>query len=257
VPFRFGSVPLYLIARLIAVAIDLFAIAFAVATFGFHAFEKGFLLLAGRDEGGFATLASVSFGVAAFFAFVCESLFGTTLGKAIFGLRVRRTDGTHAGVVRIFVRYLLRPIDILVIGPLLALVTPRHQRLGDVAGGTVVSRSRIGPLASFIAVVLLAGIVYAEIVFGGGLESALGVTVEATNYGPDLVVKTAALAGITLAKPRTSLPFPAVATTPSPTPYASAAAAAVPTDDASSEATAAPTDDPDPDATATPSVEHI
>ncbi len=219
-------------------------------------------MLAGRDEGGFATLAGISFGVAAFLAFVCESLFGTTLGKAIFGLRVRRTDGTHAGVARIFVRYLLRPIDILVIGPLLALVTPRHQRLGDFAGGTVVSRSRIGPLASLIAIVLLAGIVYAEIVFGGGLESALGVTAEAASYGPDLVVKTAALAGITLAKPPlTSLPYPAVATTPTPTPYATAAASAIPTVENSSEPAAAPTDaataEPDPDATVTPSVEHI
>lgn len=260
---RFGNVPLYLVARFVAFLIDIFAIAFAIAAFGFHAFELGFLTLAGRDEGGFGLLAAVSFGAAIVIALVCEALFGITLGKAIFGLRVRRGDGKHAGVLRIIARYVLRPIDLIVIGPLLAFVTPRHQRLGDFAGGTVVSQSRVAPLVSILGIALLAGIGYLEFVFGGGLESAFGVSVETASYGPDLIAKSAALVGVALPKPaKINVPFPV--SLPSASPRPSSAAIPQPTDspdDASNvQPTDAPTDettnDPAPDETASPEAQE-
>jgi uncharacterized RDD family membrane protein YckC len=219
---RFGNVPVYLVCRFLAFVIDVAAVAFALAAFGFNAFERGFVTLAGRDEGGFAALAAVSFGAALAFAFVCESLFGTTLGKATFGLRTSRGDGRHANVLRIFVRYLLRPVDLVLVGPLLALVTPRHQRLGDFLGGTVVARTRFAPLASVVGIALLAGLAYAQIAFGGGLDSVLGVSAEAANFGPDLVAKTAALAGITVQHspvvPMPPLAGPSALPSPAPSP---------------------------------------
>jgi uncharacterized RDD family membrane protein YckC len=248
---RFGNVPLYLVARFVAFLIDIFVIAFAIAAFGFNAFELGFVTLAGRDEGGFGLLAAVSFGAAIAIALVCEALFGITLGKAIFGLRVRRGDGKHAGILRIIARYVLRPIDVLLIGPLLALVTPRHQRLGDFVGGTVVSQSRVAPLVSILGIALLAGIGYLELVFGGGLESALGVTAEAASYGPDLITKSAALVGVALPKPaKINVPFPIALPSISPRPRAAASAEPVvgasdaPTDAPAVDATDSPTDTP-------------
>jgi uncharacterized RDD family membrane protein YckC len=244
---RFGNVPLYLVARFVAFLIDIFAIAFAIAAFGFNAFELGFVTLAGRDEGGFGLLAAVSFGAAIAIALVCEALFGITLGKAIFGLRVRRGDGKHAGILRIIARYVLRPIDVLLVGPLLALVTPRHQRLGDFVGGTVVSQSRVAPLVSILGIALLAGIGYLEFAFGGGLESALGVTAEAASYGPDLISKSAALVGIAVPRPaKINLPFPVAL--PSASPHPIAVSSAQPVVDASD----APTDAPAIDATDSP-----
>ncbi|MBD5656294.1 MAG: RDD family protein, partial [Candidatus Eremiobacteraeota bacterium] len=141
---RFGNVPWYLFGRLAAFVLDYLAVPFVVATFGFHVIERGFILFAGHDEAGFATLATASFVFASIFAFICEAAFGTTLGKLVFALQVRRRDGRHAGAGRVFARALLLPIDIVVIGPLLARVTPRHQRLGDMLAGTVVGGSRIG-----------------------------------------------------------------------------------------------------------------
>jgi uncharacterized RDD family membrane protein YckC len=202
---RFGSVPFYVLARFLAFAIDGFAIAFVIAAFAFNAFEPGGVsILSRRDEGAFGALAATAFGVAFAFAFVCEGLFGTTLGKSVFALHVRRADGRHAGVGRVFLRALLRPLDLLVIGPVLAFATPRHQRLGDFAGGTVVSRSPIGPLASVIALALLGGLGYAEVVFGGGVTSALGVSGEAAAFGPDYASKAGALVGLAL--PNAALP---------------------------------------------------
>jgi uncharacterized RDD family membrane protein YckC len=248
---RFGNVPLYLVARFVAFLIDIFAIAFTIAAFGFNAFELGFVTLAGRDEGGFGLLAAVSFGAAIAIALVCEALFGITLGKAIFGLRVRRGDGKHAGVLRIIARYVLRPIDLIVIGPLLALVTPRHQRLGDFASGTVVSQSRVAPRVSILGIALLAGLGYLEFVFGGGIESALGVTAEAASYGPDLVTKSAALVGVVLPKPaKINVPFPVAL--PSASPRPSSAAIPQPTDTPNDAVIEQPTDAPTDEATADP-----
>ncbi len=271
---RFGNVPLYLLARLLAFGIDVLALGIAIAAFGFHAFERGFLTLAGRTEGGFAALAGASFALALLFAFLCEALFGATLGKAIFGLRVRRSNGGHAGVARIFVRYLLRPIDLLLVGPILALVTPRHQRIGDFAGGTVVSRYRFGPLASVVGIVLLVAIAYAQGVFGGGFTTLLELGAEAANYGPDLVAKTAALAGVTvlhspvlgpdaIASPSpvaSEAPTPAAPDAPSAAPVEAPTSA--PAEAATDAATAGPatvtTDAPEetPDPTEAPAVQH-
>ncbi len=244
---RFGSVPFYVLARFLAFAIDGFALAFVIAAFAFNAFEPGGVsVLSRRDESAFGALAAIAFGGAFVFAFVCEGLFGTTLGKSVFALHVRRADGRHAGVGRVFVRALLRPLDLLVIGPVLALATPRHQRLGDFAGGTVVSRSPIGPLASIIALALLGGLAYAEVVFGGGLTSALGVSGEAAAFGPGYASKAGALVGLSL--PNAALHgVPAVASAaPSPgaTVEPSAAPVVEPSASDTSEPDASETDEP-------------
>lgn len=219
---RFGSIPVYLAARFAAFVLDIFGIGFVLATFAYHASDAGIFTIAGRDASGYASLAGYALGAAVLFAFVCEALFGTTLGKMLFALHVRRGDGGHAGALRIFVRYLLRPIDLLVVGPLLALVTPRHQRIGDFASGTVVSRSRIGAFASVLAVLAFAGIGYAQIAYGGGLTSAIAVLAETADFAPGLVTNATKAFGVPAIAPLTNVAPRAqasdVVATPAPIP---------------------------------------
>lgn len=183
---RFGNLPSYLLARLLAFIIDVFGIGFVAAAFVFDAYDRGTILLAPHDASGFATLALVALGVAFGVMFISEALAGTTVGKLIFGLHVRTTRGGHAGIGRAFVRNLLRPLDVLAIGPLLALVMPHHQRVGDLAAGTVVGRSRMPVFSTLLGLVIAGAIAFAQVSFGGGLSSALGVTAAAATFIPQI-----------------------------------------------------------------------
>jgi uncharacterized RDD family membrane protein YckC len=74
---------------------------------------------------------------------VLEGLFGWTVGKRIIGLRVVRRDGSRLGFGRAVLRSLLRPLDGeyplgVFVGAALLISTPRRQRLGDFAAGTIV-----------------------------------------------------------------------------------------------------------------------
>jgi len=215
---RFGNVPFYLCARFAAFVLDVFGVGFLLATFAFHASEVGFYIVMGRDPNGYTTLVELSLGSALAFAFVCESIFGTTLGKLLFALHVRRGNGRHAGALRVFVRYLVRPLDLLVVGPLLALVTPRRQRIGDFVTGTVVARSRIGPFASVLGVAAIVGALYAQIVYGGGLTSAVGVAAETAAYAPSLVVGAINVFGVRASAPSEAVPHVSASDAPIATP---------------------------------------
>jgi uncharacterized RDD family membrane protein YckC len=69
---------------------------------------------------------------------------GQTPGKKLLGIRVLSADGSPARTVQHLLRSLILLIDVLPvpvpIGLLLAAVTPRHTRLGDLAAGTLVLR---------------------------------------------------------------------------------------------------------------------
>ena len=70
---------------------------------------------------------------------------GQTLGKRAYGLRVISGDGSPAGFIAVFVRNLIRVVDFLPVfyglGLLLIVLTPKNQRLGDLAAGTYVVRA--------------------------------------------------------------------------------------------------------------------
>lgn len=69
---------------------------------------------------------------------------GQTPGKRRLGIRVVMLDGGRIGWAAAIARNLLRPIDFLPIGFLAGmasiLVSKHHQRLGDLAAGTIVIR---------------------------------------------------------------------------------------------------------------------
>ncbi len=69
---------------------------------------------------------------------------GQTIGKRLLGLRVADVDGLKLRFGQIVIRNLLRAVDMLpgfyLLGGVAALLSRRAQRLGDLAGNTVVIR---------------------------------------------------------------------------------------------------------------------
>jgi uncharacterized RDD family membrane protein YckC len=124
---------------------------FVLATLIFVGAFYMFNLFAGA-VGFFA--ASPYFGIALLLTFaIAWSYFillewlgnGQTIGKRVFGLRVIADDGAPAGFIAILVRNLIRVVDFLPgfygFGLLAIVVSPRSQRLGDLAAGTFVVRA--------------------------------------------------------------------------------------------------------------------
>ena len=89
-----------------------------------------------------------------------RSVLRTTIAKLILGLRVFAVRGGPVGLGRAFVRMLLRPFDLLIIGGVMALL-PGHRRLGDLLGGTVVAHGgmrRFGPILGWVLLLVIAGV---------------------------------------------------------------------------------------------------
>jgi uncharacterized RDD family membrane protein YckC len=109
----------------------------------------------GDDDGGSGVGVAV-YSILFFLVFFAyDVLFevrsrGRTLGKRWTGLRVVRTGGRPITFVPSCVRNVMRVVDILpafyAIGMLSIFVTPRNQRLGDLAAGTLIVRERPGGL---------------------------------------------------------------------------------------------------------------
>ena len=93
--------------------------------------------------GSGGTLLFVAISLLYFFA--QEASGGRTLGKRALGIRVVSDAGGDASVGQVTVRTLLRIVDTLpilyLLGFIVALITPKSQRLGDLAGGTRVVRA--------------------------------------------------------------------------------------------------------------------
>lgn len=78
-----------------------------------------------------------------FYSLVLESIFeGQTIGKRIAKIKVVKIDGYQAGFGDYLIRWLFRIIDILIgsgiIGLISIILSPKSQRLGDMAAGTAV-----------------------------------------------------------------------------------------------------------------------
>ena len=122
------------------------------------------------------------------YLWISEAVFGTTIGKLAVGLHVYSTRGRIVGFGRSFVRNLLRPIDALVIGWILALL-PGHRRLGDLAGGTVVARSPLrsfAPLVGWILIIVLVALPFLLT----GTERTVAALVAFGEFVPALIWRT-------------------------------------------------------------------
>ena len=76
--------------------------------------------------------------------FILETTTGTSLGKALLGLRVADADGGDPGPGQILTRTLVRVVDFLpilyLVGFVAILANERNARLGDLAAKTAVVR---------------------------------------------------------------------------------------------------------------------
>ena len=82
-----------------------------------------------------------------FYQLVCEIfLNGQSIGMRIRKIRVIRLDGKELSVGNCLLRWILRPIDILICGGGVAVIsitmTKNGQRLGDIAAGTTVVKEK-------------------------------------------------------------------------------------------------------------------
>jgi len=77
-----------------------------------------------------------------FYSFLSELFFqGQSLGKMALNIRVVKLDGSQAGVLDYFLRWILRIIDIPFYGSVAIItiaINGKGQRLGDLAAGTTV-----------------------------------------------------------------------------------------------------------------------
>jgi uncharacterized RDD family membrane protein YckC len=78
---------------------------------------------------------------------VCELVLnGQSLGKKMMGLKVISETGNRPALHQFLIRWLLRPVDFtfsLGLGGLLSvLLSKKNQRLGDMAAGTIVIKTR-------------------------------------------------------------------------------------------------------------------
>ncbi len=79
-----------------------------------------------------------------FYFFIFESIFQKTVGKKIFNLEILRSDNKKPGVLDIFIRNLLRPLDMIgfyLLGFIFIVFTNKNQRFGDLIANTYVIRS--------------------------------------------------------------------------------------------------------------------
>lgn len=97
------------------------------------------VLLAAQYDFGAELLAAA---LALVYFFLCDVTTGQTVGKALLGLRTVTVDGRIPGPRAAAPRTILRLIDHSIVGPVVMVATRgRRQRLGDLAGRTIVVRA--------------------------------------------------------------------------------------------------------------------
>jgi uncharacterized RDD family membrane protein YckC len=160
-PYDFGHPVGYVLARLFAFVLDAGLVSVVVTSLFYSLIAINPITgLPTNTQRGFDATLALGIAVALVYVWVAEALFGTTIGKLALGLHVYAVRGGAVGLGRALVRNLLRPLDSLVVGGLLALL-PGHRRVGDLAGGTVVARSTMrgfGPVIGWVLALILAGV---------------------------------------------------------------------------------------------------
>jgi hypothetical protein len=115
---------------------------------------------------GFALSVAIV-AVSLLYFFVCEALWGRTLGKRLLGLRVLMRDGAPATAKAVALRTSTRIVEDGPIGLAVFLASgKRRGRLGDLLGDTIVARPAPGlPRAGFspLLIAVPAGIALAAV----------------------------------------------------------------------------------------------
>ena len=120
--------------RLLATIVDAIIIGVVAGIIG---------LFIGTYIGDYATGVEVLIALA--YYMILEAIYGATLGKKLFHLRVVRIDGrAPIGWNEAFLRTVMRVVDVLpffyIVGAISIWATMRNQRLGDLVAHTIVIR---------------------------------------------------------------------------------------------------------------------
>jgi uncharacterized RDD family membrane protein YckC len=78
------------------------------------------------------------------YGFVLEATFGRTIGKRLLGLVVVAADGSRCSTRNVAIRNLLRIVDFplfYLVGFVAMALTRQRQRLGDLAAGTIITKT--------------------------------------------------------------------------------------------------------------------
>jgi len=169
--------------RLLATIFDTVILVVMFAVIGMWAAARwGGITANGFSINGQAGLVTFSLVAVAGFLYywLLEALTGATLGKAMVGIQVRKTDGTRCDFGASLVRNLLRIVDgfaVYLVGFLVAIFSKLRQRLGDHLGGTMVvdrqvSRGARGAVVALWLVSIVGGISGALVLHRGAPASA-------------------------------------------------------------------------------------
>jgi uncharacterized RDD family membrane protein YckC len=185
--YVFGNPIAYVLARIFAFVLDVLTVALVVTEFAYALIAINPLTgLPTNSESGFDATVGMGVAVALLYVWIAEGLLGTTLWKLAFGLHVYAVHERFVGLGRALIRNLLRPIDLLLIGAILALL-PGHRRLGDLLAGTVVARSPLrgfAPLVGWVGIIVLLGLPLVTV----GWERSLATVIAAGEFVPRLIV---------------------------------------------------------------------
>jgi uncharacterized RDD family membrane protein YckC len=187
--YRFGNPFTYALRRFLAFALD-FVVVTSVATmllYGLIAINP-FTGLPNNSEGGFDATFGMGVAIAILYLWIFEAVLGTTLGKLAFSLHVYTPRRRFVGFGRSFIRNLLRPVDLLVIGWILALM-PGHRRLGDLFGGTLVAHSPLRAFSPLVGWVLIVALGAVPFLVAGGTVTVLAVATAFIEFVPPLIAR--------------------------------------------------------------------
>jgi uncharacterized RDD family membrane protein YckC len=189
----FGHPVGYVLARFFAFVLDAGLVSVVVTSLLYSMIAINPLTgLPTNTQRGFDATLALGIAVALVYVWVAEGLFGTTIGKLALGLHVYAVRGGAVGLGRALVRGLLRPIDTLVIGGVLALL-PGHRRLGDLLGGTIVARSSLrgfGPVIGWVLALIVAGVPFIL----AGVPRTFASLVAFVEFFPGIVARIALVA---------------------------------------------------------------
>jgi uncharacterized RDD family membrane protein YckC len=148
-------------ARLVAHLIDLIFLFLAFwLTGNVYGALFGGLTPSGFNLTGLPALVIMGVTSLVFLAYliVFEGLMGATPGKFVLGLRVKRVDGGACGFGPASIRNVLRIVDaiaVYLVALIVALLTKKKQRVGDLAAHTIVVQEAPGAAKRVAAVLFL------------------------------------------------------------------------------------------------------
>jgi len=156
----FGDIGVYIVRRFLALIVDVAGVGILLGI-GLIAWVDATNATPDQFLAGHTRDFAIALGASIFlYLTIAEAAFGSTVGKGLFGLGVGRTDGGRVGLGRAFARNLFLPLDLLVVGFLVAAMTASRRRIGDLVAGTVVPNARIGGLAIVTSALVGAGAIW-------------------------------------------------------------------------------------------------